>query len=105
MYCKCRMKPLIPAYASLVWDSIQCLAFSQFGIVSGTHQLPLSRYCIEPAALEPANPKAMSIVSAGSRLRAAMAATAPKMPAVLVLWKPRWYASNPSSRPTRQVIS
>ena len=50
---------------------------------------PLSRYCIDPAARDPARPKAFAIIVAGRDLRTAMAAIAPKIPAVEVLWKPR----------------
>jgi len=43
---------------------------------------------MEPAALDPARPNAIPIVVLGSFFKTAIAATAPKMPAVDVLCMP-----------------
>lgn len=73
--------PMTPASASSTDMKASCTANPGF---NRSFQEPFSRNCDEPAALLPAMPNTFSMMSADNPLKKDAAATAPKIPTVLV---------------------
>lgn len=94
--------PRTPDAANVAASTASCAASPA---CSRLFSAPLTRYCMDPAAIDPANPNASSIRPPSSPSSLPAAAVPPNSPAIAVGWNPRWYAPCPRAAPTRQQTS